>query len=70
MVLDGRQGGVEEQTRKLFELRRLRDVPIITVVSKLDREGLERVAEAVRGDRLNRPGVAAASIRRFLPYER
>jgi peptide chain release factor 3 len=28
-----------EQTRKLFEVCRLRDVPIITFVNKLDREG-------------------------------
>src|SRR5260370_18498340 len=34
-----RQGGIEEQTRKLFEVCRLRDVPIITFVTKLDREG-------------------------------
>src|SRR5882757_3687882 len=31
-----RQGGIEEQTRKLFEVCRLRDVPIITFVNKLD----------------------------------
>jgi peptide chain release factor 3 len=31
--------GVEEQTRKLIEVCRLRDVPIITFDSKLDREG-------------------------------
>ena len=29
---------IEEQTRKLFEVCRLRDVPIITFVNKLDRE--------------------------------
>jgi hypothetical protein len=34
-----RQGGIEEQTRKLFEVCRLRDVPILTFVNKLDREG-------------------------------
>ena len=34
-----RRGGIEEQTRKLFEVCRLRDVPIITFVNKLDREG-------------------------------
>jgi hypothetical protein len=33
-----RKGGIEEQTRKLFEVCRLRDVPIITFVNKLDRE--------------------------------
>jgi peptide chain release factor 3 len=31
--------GIEEQTRKLFEACRLRDVLIITFVNKLDREG-------------------------------
>jgi peptide subunit release factor RF-3 len=31
--------GIEEQTRKLFEVCRLRDVPILTFVNKLDREG-------------------------------
>src|ERR1700730_2699700 len=34
-----RQGGIEEQTRKLFEGCRLRDAPILTFVNKLDREG-------------------------------
>jgi peptide chain release factor 3 len=37
MVLDAAKG-IEEQTRKLFEICRLRDVPIITFVNKLDRE--------------------------------
>ena len=34
-----RQGGIEEQIRKLFEVCRLRDMPIITSVNELDREG-------------------------------
>jgi peptide chain release factor 3 len=38
MVLDAAKG-IEEQTKKLFEVCRLRDVPIITFVNKLDREG-------------------------------
>jgi peptide chain release factor 3 len=38
MVIDAAKG-IEEQTRKLFEVCRLRDVPIITFVNKLDREG-------------------------------
>jgi peptide chain release factor 3 len=38
MVLDAARG-IEEQTRKLFEVCRLRDVPIITFINKLDREG-------------------------------
>jgi len=40
MVLDAARG-IEQQTRKLFEVCRLRDVPIITFVNKLDREGRE-----------------------------
>ncbi len=38
MVLDAAKG-IETQTRKLFEVCRLRDVPIITFINKLDREG-------------------------------
>src|SRR5205814_8798409 len=38
MVLDAAKG-IEEQTRKLFEVCRLRNVPIITFINKLDREG-------------------------------
>ncbi|MFI3242042.1 MAG: peptide chain release factor 3 [Alphaproteobacteria bacterium] len=38
MVLDCAKG-LETQTKKLFEVCRLRDVPIITFVNKLDREG-------------------------------
>src|SRR5690606_34272850 len=40
MVLDAARG-IQEQTRKLFEVCRLRDVPIVTFVNKLDREGRE-----------------------------
>ncbi len=40
MVLDAAKG-IETQTRKLFEVCRLRDVPIITFVNKLDRESRE-----------------------------
>ncbi len=38
MVIDAAKG-IEEQTRKLFEVCRLRDVPIVTFINKLDREG-------------------------------
>ena len=38
MVLDSAKG-IEPQTRKLFEVCRLRSVPIITFVNKVDREG-------------------------------
>jgi peptide chain release factor 3 len=37
MVIDAAKG-IEPQTRKLFEVCRLRDVPIMTFVNKLDRE--------------------------------
>jgi len=40
MVLDGAKG-IEEQTRKLFEVCRLRNIPIITFINKLDRESRE-----------------------------
>ena len=40
MVLDAAKG-IETQTRKLFEVCRLRDVPIVTFVNKVDREGRE-----------------------------
>ncbi len=38
MVIDAAKG-IEPQTRKLFEVCRLRSVPIITFVNKVDREG-------------------------------
>jgi peptide chain release factor 3 len=40
MVLDAAKG-IETQTRKLFEVCRMRNVPIITFINKLDREGRE-----------------------------
>ena len=40
MVLDSAKG-IETQTKKLFEVCRLRDVPIITFINKLDREGMD-----------------------------
>jgi len=40
MVLDAAKG-IEAQTLKLFEVCRLRDVPIITFINKIDREGLD-----------------------------
>jgi peptide chain release factor 3 len=40
MVLDAAKG-IETRTRKLFEVCRLRDVPIVTFVNKLDRDGRE-----------------------------
>ncbi|WP_085904798.1 peptide chain release factor 3 [Kiloniella majae] len=55
MVIDAAKG-IEAQTRKLFEVCRLRDIPIITFVNKMDREGrevfeiLDEVAEALALD--------------------
>ena len=38
MVIDAAKG-IEAQTRKLFEVCRLRDIPIVTFINKIDREG-------------------------------
>ena len=38
MVIDAAKG-IESQTLKLFEVCRLRDIPIITYINKVDREG-------------------------------
>ena len=38
MVIDAAKG-IETQTRKLFEVCRLRNVPIITFINKMDRDG-------------------------------
>ncbi len=40
MVIDAARG-IEARTRKLFEVCRLRDIPIVTFVNKLDRESRE-----------------------------
>ena len=49
MVLDAAKG-IGEQTRELFEVCRLRDVPIITLFDRLKREA-PRPARAHRRDR-------------------
>ena len=55
MVIDAARG-IEAQTRKLFEVCRLRSVPIITFVNKVDREGrpvfelLDEVADVLQLD--------------------
>ncbi|MGH6827559.1 MAG: peptide chain release factor 3 [Rhizomicrobium sp.] len=43
MVIDAAKG-IEAQTRKLFEVCRLRDIPIITFVNKMDREARDPFA--------------------------
>jgi peptide chain release factor 3 len=83
MVIDAAKG-IEAQTRKLFEVCRLRDVPIITFVNKIDREGrdpfelLDEIAEMLALDTapLFWPagmgglfhGCYDLSHRRFLPF--
>ena len=42
MVIDAAKG-IEAQTRKLFEVCRLRDVPIITFINKMDREARDPI---------------------------
>ena len=43
VVIDAAKG-IESQTRKLFEVCRLRDIPIITFINKVDREGRDPFA--------------------------
>jgi peptide chain release factor 3 len=43
MVIDAAKG-IEAQTKKLFEVCRLRDVPIATFINKLDRDGQDPFA--------------------------
>jgi peptide chain release factor 3 len=42
MVIDAAKG-IEPQTRKLFEVCRLRDVPIMTFINKMDREARDPI---------------------------
>ncbi len=55
MVLDA-AAGIEAQTLKLFEVCRLRNVPIITFINKIDREGrapfelLDEIADTLQLD--------------------
>jgi peptide chain release factor 3 len=43
MIIDSAKG-VEPQTRKLMEVCRMRNTPILTFINKLDREGLDPLA--------------------------
>src|SRR5213083_3326507 len=42
MVIDAAKG-IEARTRKLFEICRLRDVPIVTFINKMDRESRDPI---------------------------
>jgi peptide chain release factor 3 len=55
MVIDAAKG-IESQTRKLFEVCRLRDIPIMTFINKMDRESrdafelLDEIADQLQLD--------------------
>ena len=85
MVLDAAKG-IEPQTLKLFEVCRLRDIPIVTFINKMDREAqdplelLDEIASKLALDPapLYWPagsggrfrGMLDLRTRRFLPFER
>ena len=53
MVIDAAKG-IESQTLKLFEVCRLRDIPIITFINKVDREGRDRSSCSTRSPSCSR----------------
>jgi peptide chain release factor 3 len=85
MVLDAAKG-IEPQTLKLFEVCRLRDIPIVTFINKMDREAqdpfalLDEIASKLALDPAplywpagsgNRfKGMLDLRAERFLPYQR
>jgi len=85
MVIDAAKG-IEAQTRKLFEVCRLRDIPITTFINKMDREArdpielIDEIADQLQlecapmnwpvGSGLNFRGVFDLVTREFLPFGR
>ena len=83
MVIDAAKG-IEAQTLKLFEVCRLRDIPIVTFVNKMDREArdpfalVDEIAEKLQletaplfwplGMGLNFEGVLDLYSKEFLPF--
>ena len=83
MVIDAAKG-IESQTRKLFEVCRLRDIPIITFINKMDREArdpfelLDEIADQLQlecapmnwpaGSGLNFHGVYDFTRDAFVPF--
>ncbi len=58
MVIDGAKG-IEAQTKKLFKVCRMRNIPIFTFVNKMDREAMDPLdAMAELEDVLNMPSTA------------
>src|SRR3984885_7979521 len=84
MVIDAAKG-IEAQTRKLFEVCRLRDIPIITFINKMDREArdpfslLDEISDQLQletapmvwpaGMGLNFKGVYDLSGDEFVPFQ-
>ena len=85
MVIDAAKG-IESQTRKLFEVCRMRDIPIITYVNKMDREArdpfslIDEIADQLQlhvtpamwpaGSGLNFRGAMHFQSNKFLPFGR
>ncbi len=83
MVIDAAKG-IESQTRKLFEVCRLRDIPIMTFVNKMDREArdpfelLDEISDQLQlnvapmvwpaGQGLNFKGVYDLCTDEFVPF--
>src|SRR6202008_3893218 len=84
MVIDAAKG-IEAQTRKLFEVCRLRDIPIMTFINKMDREArdpfslLDEISDQLQletaamvcpaGMGLNFKGVYDLSSDEFVPFQ-
>jgi peptide chain release factor 3 len=85
MVIDAAKG-IETQTRKLFEVCRMRDIPIITFINKMDREArdpfelIDEIADQLQlhvtpamwpaGSGLNFRGAMHFQSGKFLPFTR
>ncbi len=85
MVLDAAKG-IEPQTLKLFEVCRLRDIPIVTFINKLDREAqdpfalLDEIGDKLQldpaplywpaGSGTRFKGMLDLRRERFIPYQR
>ena len=83
MVIDAAKG-IEAQTRKLFEVCRLRDIPIMTFINKMDREArdpfelMDEIADQLQletvplnwpaGSGLNFHGIHDLKTNAFIPF--
>src|SRR5258708_37043376 len=76
MVIDAAKG-IESQTRKLFEVCRLRDIPIMTFINKMDREArdpfelLDEIADQLQLEcaAMNWPAGSGLNFRGVLDFE-